>query len=257
MDFSHQKDDYNPEQRREEDETLRCFLNMPVSSSEAVFAKFRTLPGAVEAHGTEKEGYLYVPGTRHDRCVLAAHADTYFDEAYMGELRTNQAVLQSGFYRGTSSNASIGADDRAGCAMLWLLRDTGHSLLILDGEEHGQVGAHFLEKNDPALFGEINTHSFILQLDRRGSRDLCFYKLPVSEPFQRFIADSTGYVSVSGPGRTDICALCTDVCGVNLSVGYYDEHKPEETLAVEEWRHTLHVVQKLLDQPLKRYALLK
>ncbi len=239
----------------EEDRELERFLNMPVSSSEQVFALFRTLPGATEAHGEEKCGYLYVPGSRKDRCVLAAHADTYFDEAYEGTVRTNSAVSDNGVYRGTDPSCSIGADDRSGCAILWLLRDMGHSLLILDGEEVGQLGSRYLARHDPKLFQEINDHSFILQFDRRGSRDLRFYDLPITDEFLDYIRTQTGYEAVKSPGRTDIVALCRRICGVNLSVGYYNEHHPEETLVVEEWRHTLHTARGLLERPQKQYLL--
>lgn len=242
----------DPEQ---EDRVLDAFLRMPIASPDAVFDRFRSLPGAIEAHGDTKQGYLYIPGTRPDRCLLAAHADTYFDLAYMGWELRNEPVLEGGVYRGSAPDASIGADDRSGCAMLWLLRDLGHSLLIVDGEEHGQIGSRFLMQHDPALFTELNAHSFILQLDRRGSRDLRFYDLPVTEDFVAFIREQTGFEPVSGPGRTDIVALCRDVCGVNLSVGYYGEHRSYETLAVEEWRHTLHLVRDLLAKPQRRYPL--
>ncbi len=202
-----------------------------------------------------KQGYLYVPGTRADRCVLVAHADTYYDLAYMGAEYTNRAVLEDGVYRGTVPGASIGADDRAGCAMLWLLRASGHSLLIMDGEEHGQIGSHFLMDRDPALFREINEHSFILQLDRRGSSDLRFYDIPVTPEFSAYIREQTGYLPVYGPGKTDVRVLCRDVCGVNLSIGYHCEHRPFETLVVEEWRHTLRLVEKMLAGPQRRYPI--
>ncbi|MBR5095465.1 MAG: hypothetical protein IK095_10235 [Oscillospiraceae bacterium] len=241
--------------QEEEDRVLARFLAMPISSPDEVFAAFRDLPGAIESHGGEKQGYLYVPGTRPDRVVLAAHADTFFDRAYHGQELSNTAVLEDGVYHGTDPSASIGADDRSGCAILWLLRDMGHSLLILDGEEHGQIGSHYLKEQDPELFREINEHSYIVQFDRRGSSDLRFYSLPVTGAFVSFIREKTGYQDVTGPGRTDIVALCRDVCGVNLSVGYYREHHADEILAVEEWRHTLHIAREMLSGPQERYPL--
>ena len=41
------------------------------------------------------------------------------------------------FYRSGVYDEGIGADDRAGCAILWLLKDSGHSLLVTNGEEIG------------------------------------------------------------------------------------------------------------------------
>jgi len=242
-------------QKKKDIGVLEEFLSLPIADPEGVFEKFRVLPGGVEDHGEGKQGYLYVPGTRKDRCVIVAHADTYFDLTYQEKEMANQIVVEKGEIRGVSSEASIGADDRAGCAMLWLLKDLGHSLLILDGEEHGQVGAHFLQESNPVLFEEINNHSFMLQLDRRGSHDYKYYKLPVTEQFISYIEQETGYELATGKGRTDIGVLCTRICGVNLSVGYYDEHKPEEKVVIDEWLHTLDIVRKMLKKPLVQFLL--
>ena len=240
----------------EEQWILEQFLRMPISGTDAIFKLFRTLPGAIEAHGEGKQGYLFVPGTRADRCVLAAHADTFFDAAWQdGAEFSNDIVFEDGVYRGTASDCSIGADDRCGCAMLWALRKSGHSLLLLDGEEHGQVGAHYLAEHDPELLALLQQHSFILQLDRRNASDYKTYALPVSSAFTDFIESATGFAAAGDKGRTDIIVLCTQVCGANLSVGYYDEHKPGEHVVYAEWLHTLDVVRRMIAKPLRRFPL--
>ena len=241
---------------------LERFLNMPNSSPEVVLELFAKLPGAIRVKGEGRQGYVYVPGTLppEKRCVLAAHADTVFDEAYVAEgfveaTGENTPVFADGWYKGTSTEVSMGADDRAGCAMLWALRESGHSLLILDGEEHGQRGARFLRQANPDLFAELQAHAFILQLDRQGSSDYKCYGLPVSPEFRAYVEESTGFTSVTGKGRTDVQVLCGDVCGVNLSVGYYDEHTPEERVCLAEWEHTLGLVRAMLAKPLVRFPL--
>lgn len=246
----------NPIMITEEMCILDKFLNMPIHSSEAVFAAFRTLDCAIEEHGDgSKEGYVYIPGKRTDRCIIVAHADTYFDEVYKEKMIDSKVGYKDGSYYSESEESSIGADDRAGCAMLWLLRNSGHSLLILDGEEHGQVGAHYLKEKNPDVFEEINNHSFMLQLDRRGNNDYKYYSLPVTDEFIKYIEKSTGYTLEQGKGKTDICTLCTKICGVNVSVGYYDEHKPTERLCYAEWLRTYSIVKNMLDKPLKQYRL--
>ena len=127
------------------------------------------------------------------------------------------------------------------------------SLLVLDGEEHGQIGAHFLEASNPRLFDEINRHTFMLQLDRRGASDYKTYDIPVTADFLSFIERETGYVRTEGTGKTDIGTLCRDVCGVNLSVGYYNEHHPAETIVVAEWERTLNIVRTMFDKDLARF----
>ena len=234
---------------------LDHFLHLPISTPDPIFSLFRTLPGAIEHSGGEKQRFLYVPGTREDRCVLAAHADTVFDRFYVEKEAAAKLAFSDGVYFSESDTYGIGADDRAGCAMLWLLRNSGHSLLILDGEEHGQIGAKYLRSEFRDLFDELNNHSFMLQLDRRGSHDYKCYYLDVPEEFKTFIENSTGYeLSISG-GFTDICTLCETVSGVNLSIGYYNEHTREEKLVYEEWLHTFELVKGMMGQPMKRYEL--
>ena len=241
----------------EEQWVLEQMLSCPISSADEVFALFRTLPGAIEDHGEGKQGYLYVPGTRKDRCVLVAHADTYFDVAYDQEPAEQSVAFDDGFYHGENPACSIGADDRAGCAILWLMRESGHSLLLLDGEEHGQIGSHFLKESNPELFAEINAHTFMVQVDRQGASDYKTYQLPVPQEFIEFVERETGFALSTSTGRTDIGVLCEDVSGVNLSVGFYDEHRPTERVCLEEWEHTLGIVRSMLAKPLKRYPLAK
>ncbi len=224
-----------------ERQAVEEFLALPLEGTDAVFEKFAALPGAVRKRGEKpKEQFIYVPGVRGDRAVIAAHADTVWDAVY-DETRAR----------------GLGADDRAGCAMAFLLRDSGHSLLILDGEEHGAQGSEFLKRECPEIFSEINDHSYIVQLDRRGSTDYKFYKLPVSQEFRAYIEAETGYHDAGTDSRTDIVVLCEKVCGVNLSVGYYNEHGPEESFVYEEWAHTLDVVRNMLQKRLTRYPLMK
>lgn len=235
--------------------TLEEFLSLPISSSKVVLDMFASLPNAISHYDGKKRNFVYVPGTREDRTILAAHADTFWDNEYC-ELNAKQAIkLENGVYSGTNSEFGIGADDRAGCAMLWLLKDSGHSLLVLDGEEYGQIGSEHIRDSYKELYNEINDHSYIIQLDRRGSIDYKVYKLPVTTEFLQFIESNTGYINAGTKAFTDIVALCERVCGVNLSVGYYNEHTSDEILVFDEWYNTLSVVEKLIEDKQKRFPL--
>lgn len=236
---------------------LEEFLSMPINSSCPVLEKFAALEGAVSVIEEGKENFVYVPGKRSDRAVLAAHADTVWDEAYVESGFKSRPREKNGVYSNGALRVrcGIGADDRAGCAMLWLLRESGHSLLILDGEEHGQRGAWELRRFHTELFAEINAHSYIVQLDRRGSSDYKFYNIPVTEEFRAFVESSTGYSDAGKNARTDIVVLCDTVCGVNFSVGYYDEHTEKEKLVFDEWYGTLCKVENMITPPQKRFPL--
>ncbi len=235
-------------------EALLRFLSYPLCEPTGVMAEFAALPRAVSDLSVAGERYVYVPGTRADRVLLVAHADTVWD----GDGDAEQSVyLEDGVVRGRNEACGIGADDRAGCAILWLLQKSGHSLLVLDGEEYGSLGARHLRDAHPDLFDELNGHAYAVEVDRREDRNYKTYNLPVSREFCKMIEASTGYRSAGNRSSTDITVLCRDICGVNLSVGYYDEHTEEERLVLSEWYRTLSLLEEMLRGPQKRFLLEK
>jgi len=235
---------------------LMRFLNHSIWCSDQIFEEFMEAKDAVfhrNARST-KEAFLYIPGTRKDRVVLVAHADTVWDEAYKGQRIPQKAILQDGIFRGSNPKAGIGADDRAGCAMLYLLRNSGHSILISDGEEQGRLGSQYLVNHFPELCTELNSHRFMIQLDRCNSHDFKCYGVGTVE-FRRFISEKTGYSEPNRNSFTDIVTLCKRICGVNLSIGYYEEHTSSEYLILEEWLRTYQILSKLLAGPLPEFTL--
>lgn len=237
--------------------TLENFLSMTVKSSDDVIEAFSVLPNAQKYDGGGMRRFVYIPGTRDDRVLLVAHADTVWDKHYMPELLPTPQRLDYMFGSYYNSNSlsltGIGADDRSGCAILYLLRNSGHSILILDGEEHGQVGANYLKKEYPELFKEINKHSFMLQFDRRNATDYKCYNIPVSNNFKNHIYRNLKYTNAGKKSKTDIVVLCDNICGANLSVGYYGEHTEHERLNYKQWLNTYRKVEKMLEEPQKTY----
>lgn len=245
--------------------TLLRFLNFPLSGTQEVFDLFAALHGA-QVVGAGRERVLYIEGSRPveaGRCLLVAHADTVWDESWVEagyvddtpdggypSLIENDGVIRSG-----AVDRGIGADDRAGLAMLWRLKDLGHSLLITDLEEHGRLGSLTLRDQHPERLADINRdHAFAIQLDRRGAHDFKCYDVG-SEPFREYLCRTTGYTEPNRTSFTDICTLCDPIggvpamCGVNLSIGYYDEHTPHEYLVIAEWQHTLDLLRGWLSSP--------
>jgi len=233
---------------------LKRFLSFPLNSAEEVLEQFRALPGSVvpEEPPSELEQFVYVPGKRPDRVLLVAHADTVWDDLHLGSAPVLQRIASAKNHHGhlilsgENSEIGLGADDRAGCAIVWLLQESGHSLLILNGEERGQLAANYMKNACPDLFEEINEHQFALQFDRRNGADYKVYYLPVSDAFHQYIKKNTSYEEPDHSSRTDICVLCQDICGANLSIGYYDEHTNNEHLNVNEWNQTLTLTRAML-----------
>jgi hypothetical protein len=237
---------------------LKQFLEIPVGSSDGVFDLFRQIPNMV-FKGEKQKRFLYVKGFRQDKVLLVAHADTVWDKNYKKPFDSKQEVLfDDGIFRSVTTGCGIGADDRAGCAMLWLLKDMGHSLLVTDGEEHHQAGAAWLMSHNEDIAHEINRdHQFVVELDRCNGGDFKCYKVGTDE-FRRDVAKETDYNDADNDKKlfTDITKLCKSITGVNLSIGYYNEHHSNEYLKVEEWKNTLDLCKRWLGrEDLPRYIL--
>ncbi|MBQ9595003.1 MAG: DUF2263 domain-containing protein, partial [Synergistaceae bacterium] len=233
-------------------EVLEMFMNYDLSSAKDVFDKFMTLDNAQYYEYQGRPSCVYIPGSRPDRVLLVAHADTVFG------LRGEHRIIHDkdkDIYKSGEADEGIGADDRAGCAILWLLKDSGHSLLVTNDEELGSLGSRNIRDFHKKLFEELNGHSYALEFDRRHGNDYKFYNIPVTEEFKKFIEDNTGYREADKKSSTDIRILCEKICGANLSVGYHYEHTPLEYLKFHEWQNTLNVARKMLEPEQKRFSI--
>lgn len=229
------------------------FLNTPLDSPDDLFMRFSEIPGAVLREGDVQnhQRFVYGKGARNNKVLMVAHADTYWDSRYFlgneGNRVTQDLYEENGAIY--NRNGGLGADNRAGCAMLWLLRESGHSLLLVDGEEHGQRGANWLMEENGDIAGEIqNEHSFAIEFDRRNATDFKCYYVGTDE-FRSYLNARTHYTEPDRHSTTDISHLCRRICGVNLSVGYRNEHTPQEHIFVQEWFDTLNLCREWLAEP--------
>ncbi len=116
-------------------EVLRSFLEIPLGSADGVFDRFLQIPGAIyRSEGLNR--FLYVRGARLNKVLLVAHADTFWDHEYSPDPGpTHKIKIEDGNITAVNEEFALGADDRAGCVMLWLLKDLGHSLLVTNRKE--------------------------------------------------------------------------------------------------------------------------
>lgn len=243
------------------------FLNYPLSSGDLILEKFKSINSAINRRGNEpKQEFVYIKGNREDRVLLVAHVDTVWDFTNIGiEELYPEIIEQDGVISSANENFGIGADDRAGCALLWLLKDLGHSLLLVDGEEKREINGKTLScigsnwiMNDPKntdIREDIQNHQFMIQFDRQQGNQFKCYTV-ATEEFRNYVIEKTGYYEPDRERSTDIKILARDICGVNLSVGYYNEHTPQEKIVIKEWLNTLKIVQNWLEEPfLPKYEL--
>ena len=226
---------------------LEEFLRYPLHTTDEIFERFESIPGAICGKGDMPlQRYVCIPGTRKSKIVLVAHADTVWDEAY-GRSATTEIQFADGIFKSVNPTCGLGADDRAGCAMLWALRNSGHTILLVNGEENGKHGANFLRDSNPKLFRFLNSHQFMIELDYIGTNTGVYNQVDFTKRFRNYISKNLGFHDDGGKGGCDLQILCHKICGVNVGIGYHNPHKAEEYLSLDEWENAFANVVKFLE----------
>lgn len=195
------------------------------------------MKSVLERHYTEiveTKEYLYAVGDIP--IALVAHLDTVFKqpaEEIFFDPRKNAIWSPDG----------LGADDRAGVFSIIQILRSGlrpHIILTTD-EEIGGLGAIALAKIE-CPFPNLK---YIVELDRRGTNDCVFYECDNVE-FIEYI-EGFGFNEAFG-SFSDISIICPawGIAGVNLSVGYRDEHSYSEVLFITPMMATIEKVKKML-----------
>lgn len=174
----------------------------------------------------KKKTFDYVP-------MLCVHTDT---------IKRNEVFKlkeQSMFKVVSAENSVLGADDRAGCWIASELMDYNFevSFLICDLEEVGGKGSYEASQDDVVYEYIVDNVSSFIGLDRRGARELALYGYE-SQDFMRDVVDYFvlgGYEEGIG-SFTDASNLARvfNLCCLNLSIGYYNEHTYREYLNIDE-----------------------
>ena len=170
--------------------------------------------------------------------ALVAHLDTVFKEP-------PHDIFYDRVKNVMWSPDGLGADDRAGVYAIVQILKSGlrPTVIFTTDEELGCLGAE-------ALAEQVKTPpidlKYIIQLDRRGSNDCVFYSCDNPE-FDAYV-ESFGFVTNFG-SFSDISTICPawKIAGVNLSIGYYDEHSVSETLYVGQMYDTIRKVKHMLE----------
>lgn len=183
----------------------------------------------------DRKNYLFATGDIP--ILLVAHLDTVFP-----------SPPQEIYYDNTKcvmwSPQGLGADDRAGVFAILKLLQRGyrpHILLTCD-EEKGCLGVAQFVQNWPE---PIEGLKYIIQVDRRGENDCVFYDCDNAE-FTEYV-EGFGFKEQIG-SYSDISILCPQwgIAGVNLSVGYVDEHDFVERLHFNWLYDTINKINKML-----------
>ena len=187
-----------------------------------------------------EDGFIYAKGT--EPVLLVAHMDTVHEQLPASlEIDTEDNVTVISAWEG------IGGDDRCGIFMILKVLEELHcSVMFTEDEEIGCVGAGKACKNKELMEEIKNSNKFIIELDRKNSKDAVFYECD-NEEFEKFICKDTGLTAAYG-SFSDICyiAPAAELAAVNISSGYYDAHTNHEYVVWEDMMENIEIVKGLI-----------
>lgn len=192
-----------------------------------------------------RKGFLYAEGIFP--VLLCAHLDTV-------HICLPDTIIYKNDY--VESPEGIGGDDRCGIYIIMQLIKYYHcSVLFLEDEEIGGIGAsEFIKQR---LCKSARNNKYILEFDRCGGRDAVFYDCD-NQDFEKFIIQS-GYFHTAYGSFSDISILAPmlGLAAVNLSSGYYSEHKTYEYVNIRELDFIVNEAKKILANTDKKFIYIK
>ena len=217
---------------------LKLFKNLLEASPEKLMRMLNRILCGRYSNLTYTGDYLYAIG---DIPIgLVAHVDTVFPEPPEDIYYDREKGVMW-------SPQGLGADDRAGVFAILKIIQSGlrPTVIFTTNEEVGGLGAAQLVKDFPEC--PISNLKYLIQLDRRGTNDCVFYDC-YNEDFITYV-ESFGFIEAFGT-FSDIAELCPawNVVGVNLSIGYENEHTRYETLHLKPWMATIEKVKRMLKE---------
>lgn len=175
--------------------------------------------------------------------LLIAHLDTVFKHP-----PSSESIFYDPKKNVIWSPDGLGADDRAGVYAILKILHEGYRpwILFTTGEECGGIGAKVFLNDFPQSPHQFH---YIIELDRAYSNDCVFYQCDNPE-FVKYV-EKFGFAFDHG-SFTDISYICPQwgIAGVNLSVGYINEHSETEHLFVNCLEATIAKVCSMIDASL-------
>lgn len=186
-----------------------------------------------------RRGYLYAAGSVP--VLLVAHLDTVHRESVRDICYNAEQTV-------AMSPQGIGGDDRAGVWMaLYILHRVRCHVLFCEDEEIGCVGARRFTRS--TLRPQIN---YIVEMDRRGANDAVFYQCD-NPDFTAYIC-SFGFEQAYG-SCSDIAYIAPSLgaAAVNISCGYYCEHRRHEYIRLDQMRENAKRIVEMVSKPSPRF----
>ena len=186
-----------------------------------------------------KKGYLYAPGKLP--VLLVAHLDTVHREPVRDICRSDDGTI-------LMSPQGIGGDDRAGVYMaLQILEQARCHILFCEDEETGGQGARKFTAS--GLTPDVN---YIVEMDRRGHDDAVFYQCDNPE-FVDFVTEFGFREAYGSFSDISVIAPYLGIAAVNISAGYYNEHRPHEYINLAHMEHNITRILEMVQTPTDQF----
>ena len=188
---------------------------------------------------TDSFGMSYIVATGEEPICLVAHLDTVFPNPPKNFFYDRKKNVAWSPYGGVG-------DDRLGVFLIVLLLQEGfrpHIIFTMD-EEQGGIGASDLTMDMP--YCPFKQCYYFVQLDRHGINDAVFYDCD-NKDFAKYITSAFNFVETPGL-FSDISVICPAwrIAGVNLSIGYVNEHTYMEHVYFSIAFQTLNQVRRMI-----------
>lgn len=186
-----------------------------------------------------QKGFLYAEGDIP--VLLVAHLDTVHSEI-------PHIICYSPDKRYMMSPQGIGGDDRCGVYMiLKLIQSAKCHILFCEDEETGGIGARAFAGSGLSP----NVH-YIVEMDRRGNNDAVFYGCDNPE-FTEFVC-TFGFEEAGGSfSDISVIAPYLKTAAVNISAGYYNEHRLHEMVDCEAMENNIHRISQMIAVQTKHF----
>ena len=182
-----------------------------------------------------RNGFLYVAGKIP--VLLTAHMDTVHRQPVQNICYTADKSI-------AMSPEGIGGDDRCGIYMILnILEQVNCHVLFCEDEEIGCVGARkFTQSN---IRPELN---YIVEMDRCGSNDAVFYDCDNPE-FTKFVCSFKFQKEFGSCSDISQIAPYLGVAAVNISAGYYNEHRLHEHINLPQMERNAQRIMAMVQTP--------
>lgn len=186
-----------------------------------------------------KKGFLYAPG--EIPVMLVAHMDTVHRQPVDRICYSTDGMVMM-------SPEGIGGDDRAGVYMiLHIIQQAKCHVLFCEDEETGGQGARKFTQR--SIRPDIN---YIIEMDRRGSNDAVFYGC-CNREFIDYICGFGFDEAMGSFSDISVIAPYLEVAAVNLSAGYYQEHRLNEYVRLDQMERNAERILSIVQTYTERF----